>query len=104
MDDRCDVGAVGNQHLEVGSGALVCDSDGDVRNLLSKERVFISSVMKLEEERASARAIRDLGAEPVWFEEFGGRDADPETAYLNCGSVQVPRCLSVSTVLKNDRA
>jgi hypothetical protein len=29
-----------------------------------------------------ARAIAELGAEPVWFEEFGGRDDDPAAAYL----------------------
>jgi hypothetical protein len=33
------------------------------------------------ERRAVAHAIRTLGAEPVWFEEFGGRDADPNDAY-----------------------
>lgn len=37
----------------------------------------------LAEERAAvAAAIRELGAEPIWFEGFGGRDADPEAAYL----------------------
>jgi hypothetical protein len=30
---------------------------------------------------AIAAAIRRMGAEPVWFEEFGGRDADPSDAY-----------------------
>src|SRR5262249_40275480 len=47
------------------------------------QRVFISSVMDAlrTERRAVAEAIRRLGAEPVWFEEFGGRDADPNDAY-----------------------
>jgi len=46
--------------------------------------VFVSSVINgLRPERAQvAAAIRALGAEPIWFEQFGGRDADPEDAYL----------------------
>lgn len=49
------------------------------------QRVFISSVMgQMEEERrAVAEAIEQIGATPVWFETFGGRDDDPEDAYLN---------------------
>lgn len=48
-------------------------------------RVFISSVMSdlQPERRAVADAVRDLGAEPVWFEEFGGRDQDAEQAYVS---------------------
>jgi len=47
-------------------------------------RGFISSVMaELQPERkAAATAIRDVGATPIMFETFGGRDADPEDAYL----------------------
>jgi len=54
-----------------------------VRAWLSSQRVFISSAMgdTREERRAAANAIREEGARPVWFEEFG-RDADPEEAYL----------------------
>ena len=46
--------------------------------------MFISSVMaELGEERAAAaNGVRSLGAKPVMFEEFGGRDADPLDAYL----------------------
>lgn len=47
--------------------------------------MFISSVingLKPERERVAA-AIRSLGAEPILFEQFGGRDADPEDAYLS---------------------
>ena len=46
--------------------------------------VFISSVMaELGKERAAAaNGVRSLGAKPVMFEEFGGRDADPLDAYL----------------------
>lgn len=35
-----------------------------------------------EERKVVADAIEELGAEPVWFEKFGGRDADPEDAYV----------------------
>lgn len=38
---------------------------------------------ELKTERAQvAVAVGDLGVEPVWFEGFGGRDSDPEDAYL----------------------
>ena len=48
------------------------------------KRAFISSVMaELREERAAAAAgVRSVGARPVMFEEFGGRDADPQDAYM----------------------
>jgi hypothetical protein len=51
---------------------------------LQQHRVFISSVMAgLEKERlAVASTVEELGAEAVWFESFGGRDADPEDSYL----------------------
>lgn len=56
-----------------------------VREWAEDKRVFISSVMsELHDERmAAARAIRSLGAKPVLFEDFGGRDSDPEQAYLS---------------------
>jgi Domain of unknown function (DUF4062) len=49
-----------------------------------EKRVFVSSVMsELREERyAVAAGIRAVGLRVVMFEEFGGRDADPEEAYL----------------------
>ena len=48
------------------------------------KRGFISSVMtELPAEReAAAAAVRAVGATPLMFELFGGRDADPEDAYL----------------------
>ncbi|HEV2172556.1 MAG TPA: DUF4062 domain-containing protein, partial [Nitrospira sp.] len=60
-------------------------SDEDIRVWASAQRVFISSVINgLKPERARvAAAILALGAEPIWFEHFGGRDADPEDAYLS---------------------
>jgi hypothetical protein len=35
-----------------------------------------------DERRAAAEAVRAVGGTPVMFEQFGGRDADPEDAYL----------------------
>lgn len=51
----------------------------------SNERVFVSSVIEgYEDERvAVAQAIEAVGAEPVMFERFGGRDSDPNHAYLS---------------------
>lgn len=67
------------------AAAAVQLSRDDVRAWAADKRVFISSVMHgLEaERRAVADAIRELGAEPIWFEEFGARDQDPEEAYLS---------------------
>lgn len=50
----------------------------------SQQRVFISSVMAelASARRATADAVEQFGAEPVWFEAFGGRDDDPQGAYL----------------------
>ncbi len=60
-------------------------TDDDFRAWAESQRVFISSVMAdlSEERKAVADRIHEVGAEPVWFEEFGGRDDDPEAAYLN---------------------
>jgi len=65
--------------------AAAWPSASDLRVWASTQRIFISSVMDgMKAERlAIAEAIRALGAEPVWFEAFGGRDADPEDAYLS---------------------
>jgi Domain of unknown function (DUF4062) len=55
-----------------------------VREWAHGKRGFISSVMaELPAERqAAAEAIRAIGATPIMFELFGGRDADSEDAYL----------------------
>ena len=55
-----------------------------VREWARDKRAFISSVIaELREERtAAADGVRSLGARPVMFEEFGGRDADQLDAYL----------------------
>ena len=50
------------------------------------QRIFISSVMAGEMVPLRARVVgvvESLGAEPVWFEAFGGRDDDAEVAYLS---------------------
>ena len=62
---------------EVPETSAVCEWARD-------KRVFISSVMaELSKERAAAAAAtRSVGALPVMFEDFGGRDADPLDAYL----------------------
>lgn len=50
-----------------------------------QQRIFVSSVMVgFDAERAAAAAaIEAIGAKPVMFERFGGRDADPRVAYLD---------------------
>jgi Domain of unknown function (DUF4062) len=64
-------------------------SEQTVREWAHGKRGFISSVMvELQPERkAAATAIRNVGAAPIMFETFGGRDADPEQAYL--GEVEI---------------
>jgi hypothetical protein len=59
-------------------------ADEEVRSWGEEQRIFISSVMDGygESREAAARAIESIGAEPVMFERFGGRDSDPEAAYL----------------------
>lgn len=49
------------------------------------QRAFVSSVMDgmAEERQAVVRGIEEVGAEPVWFEGFGGRDDDAQAAYLS---------------------
>jgi hypothetical protein len=58
--------------------------DDDVRAWASGQTVFVSSVMAgmSDERRAVVDAIEAVGAQPVWFEGFGGMDDDPEEAYL----------------------
>jgi Domain of unknown function (DUF4062) len=62
---------------ELPSNAAVCE-------WAREKRTFISSVMAdlAEERQAVAVAVRSVGLRAVLFEEFGGRDADPEEAYL----------------------
>jgi hypothetical protein len=49
------------------------------------QRVFVSSVIDgyAEPRKAAVAAIDKIGATAVWFERFGGRDSDPNQAYLD---------------------
>ena len=60
-------------------------AEEEFRAWAREQRVFISSVMDelREERRAVADRAEALGAEPVLFERFGGRDDDPEAAYTH---------------------
>jgi Domain of unknown function (DUF4062) len=72
---------------------LVIDRMSSARRLTDDERhtwaesqnVFISSVMAelATERRALASMIQGLGATPVLFEEFGGRDEGAQEAFLS---------------------
>ena len=66
------------------AAAAAVPPDGAIGEWARGRRVFISSVMAgLGEERAAAaEAAVALGARPIMFENFGGRDADPLNAYL----------------------
>jgi hypothetical protein len=66
-------------------GAAEAVPEEEFRAWAPAQRVFISSVMEelREERRAVAERVQALGAEPVWFEGFGGRDDDPEVAYIS---------------------
>jgi hypothetical protein len=57
--------------------------DQRIREWQADQRVFISSALADTgaERRAVAEIVAELGATPVWFEEFG-RDGDAEEAYL----------------------
>ena len=52
---------------------------------MSEQTVFVSSVMaEMTAEREAARsAVEDLDGKVSMFERLGGRDDDPETAYLS---------------------
>lgn len=60
-------------------------SDHELRLWASEQKVFVSSVMRdMEAEReAVAAAVEAIGATPVLFERFGGRDDPAEVAYLD---------------------
>jgi|GEM_PF-724658 len=69
--------------IDRGAAAEIPSQDA-VREWAHGRRAFISSVMTElpDERRAAAEAVRGVGGTPVMFEQFGGRDADPEDAYL----------------------
>ncbi len=66
------------------AAAAELSSEETVREWARERRAFVSSVMADmgEERRAAAAGVRAVGLRAVLFEEFGGRDADPEEAYL----------------------
>lgn len=66
------------------AAAAATPTDAELAAWARDQRVFISSVMAdlADERRTAAAAISALGAEPIWFEAFGGRDDDPQAAYL----------------------
>ena len=66
------------------AAAAEVPSDDAIRGWARDKHVFISSVMEelAEERAAAAEGVRSLGARPIMFENFGGRDADPLNAYL----------------------
>lgn len=75
-----------NERLVIDVAGIAARPDDDrLRTWLSVQRVFISSPMDdtRDDRAAVAAAIEALGATPIWFEEFGGRDADPTAAYTD---------------------
>jgi hypothetical protein len=66
------------------AAAAELPSEEAIREWARDKRGFVSSVMAGfgDERKAVVEALRDIGLRPVIFEEFGGRDADPEQAYL----------------------
>jgi hypothetical protein len=69
--------------IDRAAAAELPSADG-VREWAREKRAFISSVMSelAAERQAAAAGVRTVGLRAVLFEEFGGRDADPEEAYL----------------------
>lgn len=66
------------------SGTAAAPGAATFTSWAGDQRVFISSVMGdlASLRHRLAEAIAELGARPVWFEDFGGRDDDAEIAYL----------------------
>ena len=69
--------------IDRGAAAELPSADG-VSEWAREKRAFISSVMTelAAERQAVAASLRGVGLRAVMFEEFGGRDAEPEEAYL----------------------
>ncbi len=69
--------------IDRAAAAELPSSEGP-REWAREKRAFISSVMTqlAAERQAAAAGVRAAGLRAVMFEEFGGRDADPEEAYL----------------------
>lgn len=67
------------------AAAAVKPDDAAVREWGAGQRVFVSSVIDgyRDFRDAAITAIEEIGAEPVVFERFGGRDSSPYEAYLS---------------------
>jgi hypothetical protein len=67
------------------SGTAAAPDAATFASWAGDQRVFISSVMGdlAALRKRLAEAIDETSAEPVWFEDFGGRDDDAEIAYLD---------------------
>jgi hypothetical protein len=67
------------------AAAAARPDDQAIREWAAEQRVFVSSVIDGygEYRQAAVAGVEALGAEPVWFERFGGRDSDPNEAYLS---------------------
>ena len=59
-------------------------TDADINDWAADQHIFVSSVMAgmADERSAVASSIERIGGNVVMFERFGGRDDDPEQAYL----------------------
>jgi len=57
----------------------------DIAEWAAEQRAFVSSVIEGygDYREAAADGVSEVGAEPIWFERFGGRDGDPTAAYLS---------------------
>jgi Domain of unknown function (DUF4062) len=79
------------------AGAAALPDAERLQRWMSAQWVFISSAMAdtMDERAATAAAVQASGAQAVWFEEFGGRDADPAAAYLS----EVDRCTIYLAIL-----
>lgn len=60
-------------------------TDEDFRSWAESQTIFVSSVISgMERERAAiGDVLGALGAQAIFFEKFGGRDDDAESAYLD---------------------
>lgn len=84
-NDRLDRMQVDQESLVIERSSLVQPEPADIVVWLSDQHVFVSSVMEgmAELRSAAADSIETSGAKSVLFEHFGGRDDDPENAYLS---------------------
>ena len=77
------IGGQPTERLLVDLAPSPIPAEAEVQGWAADQHVFVSSVMSgmTVEREAVVRAITTVGAQPVWFEAFGGMDDDPEYAY-----------------------